>query len=182
MGYRVRIMIIAASPLPFVVDAIYEYGSIRQIELRYEKLPPLFCSYYCQVGHRQTNCPFWTNDLEVQQRSSAGEDDPDDKRNHNLGTIFLILTIGLEASHSNNQVNGVTSVASLHDVDLMLPWGDARITTTINNIEDQLGVVQGSKPLLNNTKQDFQAVTIQQQANTTAVEPYIPQHVQPPFL
>lgn len=90
---------------------IDEYGSLRHVQLKFEKLPPLFCAYCRRVGHKQISCPFRRNDL-ANQLSSASEDDPDVTDNRQIGAGFLNLTTNLAPSESDNLNHGVNIVIS----------------------------------------------------------------------
>lgn len=46
IGYRIRTTINAANPLPFGVDIIDEFGSLKLTQFNYEKPLPLFYFYY----------------------------------------------------------------------------------------------------------------------------------------
>lgn len=90
------------TPLSFGVDLIDEYGSLKMVESRYEKLPPMFCSYYHSVGHRQLTCPFRYTNAQPNQISSTGEADPDNINNIQIGNSYLNLTEEQGASNTNS--------------------------------------------------------------------------------
>lgn len=112
LGYRVRTTILSSAPLPQSVNVIDEYGSLRQINLRYERLPPYYCTYCYHMGHRHASCTYRMRDIDHQQ-SSVGEDDPDIAVNYQAADAYLNLTAEGDASQTHNQIpNDINSTSS----------------------------------------------------------------------
>lgn len=89
---------------------------------------------------------------------------------------FPNLTVGIDASQSQNKINAVNSAMSPCDVDLMGP-----LTAAIANNISQIFMAVATDNLDNiiNRTAVLQATVIQGETDTSPVEPYIPQHVQP---
>lgn len=142
--------------------------------LMYEKLPLYFCSYRHRVSHRQASCPFRVRDIEVQQQSSVGEDDPDVDGDHHVADAYLNLTA--DASQSQNQAIIVNST-SPKDVILMGPPVTVANNLAQMNIQPEV-LINDNTGINLHSEVNLQAAELQGDENAR-VEPYIPQFIAP---